>query len=129
MDRLMVMLLESHGCSAELQLNGMPIAALPPLGGRTCLAVHEYTLAGRNQIALTVSPMPAGQPATPQPRVAIGATWARARLMLLRTGQSIADPNARTLASVDWATEEGQSYDAPTQKSAEVELPDRKSVV
>jgi len=123
MDRLMVMLLESAGCAAELQLNGMPIASLPPLGGRTCLAVHEYTLAGRNQIGLIIAPPPGGQAATPQPRVAIGSTWARARLLLLRTGQSVADPNARTLASVEWATEEGESYDAPTQKTADVDLP------
>src|SRR6185369_12104881 len=51
MDRLMVAQLESVGCSAELMLNGMPVAALPPSGGSCCLAVHEYTLAGRNQVS------------------------------------------------------------------------------
>jgi hypothetical protein len=123
MDRLMVFVLEAHGCAAEAQLNGMPIALLGAGGGRISLPVHEYTLAGRNQLALTIAPGPIGQPATPQPRVATGPTWARARLMLMRTGQTPSDPGARTLATLEWASEEGQSYDAPTQKSADVELP------
>jgi hypothetical protein len=123
MDRLMILLLESHGCAAEAHLNGIPVAALPPAGGRSCIAVHEYTLAGRNQITLVVSPPPPGQSATPQPRVAVGPTWARARLVLVRSGQSALDPNARVLGSVEWITEEGQSYEAPTSKPQDLDLP------
>jgi len=123
MDRLMVAQLESLGCSAELMLNGMPVAALPASGGSCCLAVHEYALAGRNQVSLVIAPPLPGQAATPQPRVAVGPTWARVKLVLVRTGQSPGDPNARTLASVEWASEEGKSFDAPTTKTADVELP------
>lgn len=123
MDRLMVVLLESHGCAAEVQLNGMPLASLPAAGGRTCLAVHEYTLAGRNQLALQVGPPPPGQAATPQPRVAVAPVWARARLVLLRTGQSPLDPNARLLGAVEWLAEAGQSYELPTLRSQDLDLP------
>lgn len=123
MDRLMVLQLESSGCSAEALVNGMPVVALPPAGGRACLAVHEYILSGRNQIGLAAGlPLP-GVPATPQPRVAVGSTWARARLVLLRGGQSPNDANARVLANVEWAVEEGQSYEAPVNQTSEVELP------
>lgn len=125
MERLMLLQLESGGCSAEVLVNGLPVAALPAAGGRCCLAVHEYILAGRNQVTLVTGTGLPGQPAPsqPQPRVAVGPTWARARLALVRTGQSPNDANVRMLAAVDWATEEGQSYDAPSSKSVEVELP------
>lgn len=119
----MLLQLDAGGCAVEVLLNGMPVAALPAAGGRTCLAVHEYILAGRNQLTLVAGTGLPGQPATPQPRVAVGPTWARARLALVRTGQSANDPNARVLASVDWAAEEGSSYEAPHSKSVEVDLP------
>ena len=90
MDRLMVLQLEAGGCPVEAQLNGMPVAALPAGGGRACIAVHEYTLAGRNQLALVIHPAPPGPAQPAQPRVAIGPTWARARLLLLRKGQGAA---------------------------------------
>jgi hypothetical protein len=123
MERLMVLQLESGGCAVEVLLNGMPVASLGPLGGRVGVAVHEYTLAGKNQLALVICPPPPGPAAPAQPRVAIGATWARARLVLLRKGQGAADANARVLASVEWATEEGKSYEAPTTQNAEIDLP------
>lgn len=123
MDRLMVLQLESAGCSAEALVNGLPVVSLPPAGGRACLAVHEYVLAGRNQIALAAGLPPPGVAATPQPRVAVGPTWARARLVLVRAGQGPNDPDARVLSSVEWAVEEGQSYEAPVARSGEVELP------
>lgn len=123
MDRLMVVLLESHGCAAEVQLNGMPLAALPAAGGRSCLAVHEYTLAGRNQLSLQIGPPPPGQAPAPQPRVAVAPVWARARLVLLRIGQSPLDPNARLLGSIDWLAEAGQTYELPTLKSQDLDLP------
>ncbi len=123
MDRLMVLQLEAGGCPVEALLNGMPVAALPASGGRACLAVHEYALAGRNALALVVHPAPPGPVQPAQPRVAIGPTWARARLLLLRKGQGASDPNARVLASAEWAVEEGKSYEAPTTQSIDVDLP------
>lgn len=123
MERLMVLQLEAGGCPVEVQLNGMPVAALGSLGGRTCLAVHEYTLAGKNQLALVVFPPPPGAAPAAQPRVAVGPTWARARLVLLRKGQAASDANARVLATVEWAVEEGKSYEAPNTQSVDVDLP------
>ena len=123
MDRLMVLQLEAAGCPVEVLLNGMPVAALGQGGGRVCLAVHEYTLAGKNQLALVLCPAPPGPQMPPQPRVAVGPTWARARLLLLRKGQSASDPAVRVLATAEWAVEEGKSYEAPTTQSIDVDLP------
>ena len=94
-----------------------------PAGGSTSLAVHEYTLAGRNELTLVVGPAAPGATAPSQPRVAIGPTWARARLVLVRQGQSPADPEARVLGVAEWATPEGRSYDAPSTHKREVDLP------
>ena len=123
MERLLMIELASGGCAVEVQLNGMSVAALGPAGGSTSLAVHEYTLAGRNQLSIVVAPAPPGTSVPSQPRVAIGPTWARARLVLVRQGQSPADPGARPLGVVEWASPEGKSYEAPSTHSREVELP------
>ena len=123
MERLLMLDVSSGGCAVEAVLNGMPVAAIGPAGGSKCLAVHEYTLAGRNQLSLVVSPAPLGVAAPSQPRVAIGPTWARARLVLVGQGSSPADPGARVLGVVEWTTAEGRSYDAPSTHSRDVELP------
>ena len=123
MERLLMVDLAAGGCAVEALLNGMPIAALGASGGRTSLAVHEFTLAGRNQLSLVVGPARPGTAVASQPRVAIGPTWARARLVLVRQGQSPADPDARVLGAVEWAAAEGKAYEAPSTHSREVELP------
>lgn len=123
MERLMVLQLEAGGCPVEVLLNGMPVAALGPAGGRAVLAVHEYTLAGKNQLGLVIFPPPPGPQMPAQPRVAIGPTWARARLLLLRQGQAASDPAVRVLATAEWAVEEGKSYEAPSTQSIDVDLP------
>ena len=123
MDRLLMLELAAGGCAVEAQLNGMPLAALGPAGGSVSLAVHEYTLAGRNQLSLVIGPAAPGASAPSQPRVAIGPTWARARLVLVRHGQSPADPGARELGVAEWATAEGKAYDAPSTHSRDVDLP------
>src|SRR5664280_2634030 len=123
MERLLMLELAGGGCAVEAQLNGMPLAALGPAGGSRSLAVHEYTLAGRNQLSLVIAPAPPGTTVPSQPRVAIGATWARARLVLVRHGQSPADPGARELGVVEWATAEGKAYDAPSTQSRDVDPP------
>ncbi len=115
--------LESGGCAAEAHLNHMPIAAVGASGGRQCIAVHEYTLTGRNHLALVCGPGVPGRPVTPQPRVATGPTWARARLVLAKQGHSATDSSTRVLAEVEWAATEGKSYEAPTTVQREVELP------
>jgi hypothetical protein len=123
MERLLMIELACGGCAVEAQLNGLPVAALGPAGGSASLAIHEYTLAGRNELALVIAPAPPGTSVPSQPRVAIGPTWARARLVLVRQGQSPADPEARVLGVVEWASPEGKAYDAPSTHSRSVDLP------
>ncbi|HZV91951.1 MAG TPA: hypothetical protein VFF72_01970, partial [Caldimonas sp.] len=123
MDRLLMLDLAAGGCAVEAHLNGMPVASLAASGGSCSVAVHEYTLAGRNHLSLVVGPAPPGVTVASQPKVAIGATWARARLVLVRHGQSPADPEARVLGVVEWTTAEGKSYDAPSTHGRDVDLP------
>ena len=123
MERLLMLELAAGGCAVEVHLNGVPVAALGPSGGSVSLAVHEYTLAGRNELTLVIGPAAPGAAAPSQPRVAIGPTWARARMVLVRQGQSPADPAARVLGVAEWATTEGRSYDAPSAHKREVDLP------
>ena len=123
MDRLLMLELAAGGCAVEAQLNGMPVAALGPAGGSVSMAVHEYTLAGRNQLSLVIAPPPPGTSVPSQPRVAIGPTWARARLLLVGQGQSPVDPGARVLGVVEWAAAEGKAYEAPSTHHRDVELP------
>ena len=123
MERLLMLELSAGGCAVEVHLNGMPLAALGPTGGSVSLAVHEYTLAGRNELTLVVGPAAPGVVVASQPRVAIGPTWARARMVLVRQGQSPADPSARVLGMAEWATTEGRSFDAPSTHKRDVDLP------
>jgi len=44
-------------------------------------------------------------------------------MVLVRQGQSPADPAARVLGVAEWATTEGRSYDAPSAHKREVDLP------
>ena len=110
--------LEAVGCAAEVRLNGMPVASLGAAGGSLVLPVHEYTLAGRNQLALGI-----GGAGPAQPRVATAAVWARARLVLVRQGQAAGDERSRELAALDWSAAEGASYDTPAERRSEVDLP------
>lgn len=110
--------LEAVGSAAEARLNGMPVASVGVGGGRASVAVHEYTLSGRNQLLLAIGGAGPGQP-----RVATVPVWARARLVLVRQGQAPGDERSRELAALDWAAAEGTSYEAPTTRQIEVDLP------
>jgi len=123
MERLLMLHLQAGACSAEVLLNGMPIAHVGADGGHACLAVHEYTLTGKNRLELVVGAGVPGQPAASQPRAAVVPTWARARLVLARQGRSAADPDVRVLVSVEWLAPEGKSYDAPVTQTKDVDLP------
>ncbi|HMC14389.1 MAG TPA: hypothetical protein VKI18_02070 [Albitalea sp.] len=123
MERLLMLHLQAGACSAEVLLNGMPVAHVGADGGHACLPVHEYTLTGKNRLELIVGGAAPGQPSPSQPRVAMVPTWARARLVLARQGRSAADPDVRVLVSVEWLAPEGKSYDAPATQAKEVDLP------
>lgn len=123
MERLLMLHLQSARCAAEVQLNGMPVAFVGAGGGDVCLAVHEYTLAGRNEITLVAGAGIPGQPVPAQPRAALEPTFARARLVLARQGHSALDPNVRVLAAVEWTAPPGEPYEAPVTQRHSVDLP------
>lgn len=124
MERLLVLRLEAVGCHAEAVLNGVPLARVG--GGRqlVSLPVHEFTLAGANDLELVVQPAPAGAAAVvPEPQLSDGQSWATLRLLLPRVGQ-VAHPSvARTLAQIDWAPPADEVYETPVSLARSVDLP------
>ncbi|MFG6413064.1 hypothetical protein ACG02S_04045 [Roseateles sp. DC23W] len=119
---------QTSGEPVEVLVNGVPVLALPPGAGSQSVTVHEYLQNGSNRISLVVAPPPLAQamaaPDAPrQPRMASRPAQARARLVLLRNGKSLADEAVRVLADVNWAVEEGDSFDAPTLQHQDLELP------
>jgi len=124
MDRLMCLHVQTSGEPVEVQVNGVPVLALPAGAGSRSVTVHEYLQNGSNRISLVVAPLPRALPDAPaQPRMAARAAQARARLVLLRQGKSLADEAVRVLAEVGWAVEEGSSFAAPTLCHQDLELP------
>jgi len=128
MDRLMCLHVQTSGEPVEVLVNGVPVLALPAGVGSQSITVHEYLQNGSNRITLVIAPPPVAlavsAPNAPaQPRMAARAAQARARLVLLRQGKSLADEAVRVLAEVAWAVEEGNSFDAPTAVHQDLELP------
>jgi len=54
MERLLVLRLESVGCTAEAVLNGVPLVRVGAGRSVATLPVHEFTLAGVNEVELVV---------------------------------------------------------------------------
>ncbi len=129
MERLLVLRLEALGCSAEALLNGVPLLRV---GGEQMVAsmpVHEFTLAGANEIELIINPQPVsesvlqGTELAGEPRLSDGKLGASLRLLLPRVGGIAHPANARTLATLDWAPALDEVYRAPTRLRQAVELP------
>jgi hypothetical protein len=128
MDRLMCLHAQTSGEPVEVQVNGVPVLSLPAGAGSQSVTVHEFLQNGPNRLSLVVAPPPIAQavaaPDAPaQPRLAARAAQARARLLLLRQGRSLADDSARLLAEVSWTVEEGAGFEAPTVVHRDLELP------
>ena len=124
MERLLVLRLECQGCHAEAWLNGLPLARAGGAQTVATLPVHEYAMAGQNDLQLLVHPpAPGAADAPPEPRLSDGQAWASLRLLLPRVG-SIAHPaSARTVAQLDWAPPADEVYEAPASVRKAVDLP------
>lgn len=128
MDRLMCLHVQTSGEPVEVHVNGVPVLGLPAGVGSQSVTVHELLQNGSNRISLVVAPPPIAQavaaPNAPaQPRMASRPAQARARLVLLRQGKSLADEAVRVLAEVHWAVEEGNAFEAPATVHQDLELP------
>lgn len=122
MERLMLLHVQAQGAPAEVSMNGLPIATLGPQGGRLCLPVHEYALAGRNRLSMRVGPAAGGE-APPKPMVSQGRVAIRVVLALCNQGQSPVDPNARVLSQMAWSPGLNEKHDWPFVFNQDVELP------
>lgn len=123
MDRLLVLRLECAGCEAEAWFNGVPLLRTGAARAAAAMAVHEFTLAGANDLRLVVGPGPLGAAAEPVPQLSDGRIWASLRLLLPRVGGVAHPASARTLAQLDWAPAADQVYETPLALDAGVELP------
>jgi len=125
MERLLTMRLESVGLAAEASLNGVPLLRTAPGGGAVSCPVHEYVIAGGNEVELTVLPPSAkpGEAPVPEPWLADGRSAASLRLLLPRVGQRAHPEFARTVGAVDWALPAGEAVELPARQRRVVELP------
>lgn len=126
MERLLLLRLRSHGCMAEAALNGIALARTPPGGGTLVLPVHEYTLPGDNQLALTIAPAPLApgfEQAPPRAHLGDADTGAALSLVLTRIGQPVDAPQARTLAQLDWVSPAAEVIELPLALERTVHLP------
>lgn len=123
MERLLVLRLESIGVVAEAVVNGVPLARSGPAAGAVTVAIHEYTLAGGNEVQLVIQPPAPGVLGAPQPLLSDGKRGASLRLLLPRVGQLAHPENARTLAQIDWAPPSGDVTEIPYTLRQAVELP------
>jgi hypothetical protein len=123
MDRLLVLRLESLGCEAEAVFNGVPLARVGGAQTVVTLPIHEFTLAGTNEVELIVHPGPPGSDAAAEPKISDGQSAASLRLLLPRVGSIAHHASARTLAQLDWAPPADEVYEAPFSVRKNVELP------
>jgi hypothetical protein len=124
MDRVLMLRVQAQGCGAEVLLNDIPVGRTAPQGGTLCLPVHEYLLAGSNEICMVIDPPSATSARlTTSPRVADGVVGASLRLLLPRLGQLGSDMHARTLVELDWAAADGEVYKVPHLVSVVASLP------
>jgi hypothetical protein len=123
MERLLFMRLQVQGCSAEVLVNDIPVGRALAPQGVLCLPVHEYLMEGTNEITLVIQPDPPGAPASQQSQVADGVVGASVRLLLPRIGRIGSDTEARTVAEVTWAAEDGDVYSVPVVVANSVVLP------
>lgn len=123
MDRLLVLRIEASGYRAEAVFNGIPLARVDAQQSVATLPIHEFTLAGANELELVIEPGAPGAAAAPEPGLSDGKAWASVRLLLPRVG-SVAHPaSARTLAQIDWAPPADELYETPLSLRRSVELP------
>lgn len=123
MDRLLVLRLESVGVVAEAELNGIALGRTSASQRVITIPIHEYTLAGANELSLVIEPPPPGAPVVTQPALSDGQCGATLRLLLPRVGQVAHPENARTLAQIDWAPAAGEVSELPATLRRTVELP------
>lgn len=127
MERLLVLKVDAMDCEAEAFVNGVPLARVNAARPTAIVPIHEYTMAGHNQLQLVVWPRPAVTPALPalpaEQRVADGKRWAQLRVLLPRIGGVADESTARSLAQLEWSPPDGEAYEAPVSLVQDFGLP------
>jgi hypothetical protein len=127
MERLLVLKVDALDCDAEAFVNGVPLVRVNAARPTAIVPIHEYTMAGHNQLQLVIWPRPAVTPATPalpaEARVSDGQRWAQLRVLLPRIGSVADESTARSLAQIEWAPPDGEAYEAPLALAQDFGLP------
>ena len=125
MERLMVVKLTSQGCTAEVRLNGLPMARVTPLAPLAVVPAHEAALTGVNRLELVVGAEADAAGAAAGAQTASHAMAAQVHLLLPRIGGAIDESQARTLARLDWACATGDPLTLPARQVQQADLPIR----
>ncbi len=123
MERVLMLRLHTHGCSAEVLLNDIPVARSDTRCPAICMPVHEFLLVGSNEITLVIDPHVPCSPGKTTPRVADGVLGASVRLLLPRIGHLGNEMHARTLGELDWSVPDGDVFRVPHRVSVSASLP------
>lgn len=127
MERLMLLQLQAQNCEVEAWLNGVLVARAGVARPQVSVPVHEYALAGRNEIELVIAPVPFAPLDLPSslqiPQLARQTMRAVADILLPRVGAAADDQSARSLARCEWMAAEGEPIQLPARQAVEVDLP------
>jgi hypothetical protein len=116
----------ANQCTAESQINGIPICRLTPSSGLDSTPVHEYLIPGDNTFTLVVEPGPTPSQAlapAAQPFVLKDKTRASLRLMGMPPGSFPEDPGVRELLRLNWEPGAGQAVAVPAVIEKAIEIP------
>ena len=125
MERLMVVKLVGHGCTAEAWFNGLPLARVTPLATEAVVPAHEAALIGVNRLELVVGPDAGASSAAALLQNAPHAMSAQLHLLLPRIGAAVDETHARTLAHLEWACAAGEPFSLPARQQHDADLPIR----
>jgi hypothetical protein len=126
MERLMVVKLSVLGCSAELSMNGLPVARATPRAHQVIAPVHEAACVGPNRLELVVDVTDQPGPAATRRSATASQDMAvQAQLLLPRMGTTIDESVARTLTRMEWTCPRGEALTLPVRRFQEAELPIR----
>jgi hypothetical protein len=117
---------KANVCSAEAQINGIPICRVVPSRPLDLRPVHEYLIPGRNKFTLIAQPGPTPSralEALPEPFVPDSKTAASLQLVSGPPGVFPDDPAVRELLLIEWTPPAGQPIAEPVPLERELEIP------
>lgn len=106
MNEFFILDIDTNLCTAEVWINGLPVARCSPTDGvQAQFPVHEYFIPGPNKFQLVVEPGPTPSrtfEANPKPFVIPEKFFARMRLMRMPAGSFPEDPGVQVIFDLNY---------------------------